>query len=404
MKNKKIIIFGAIATGIISGAIITAAREIIHFGHHAMRALLKDPVVFGLAYAALACTIYFLLKKEPLISGGEIPDVHKESDPLRGKWRSVIPLKFLGAILTLSSGLTMGIEGPSVQIGGFTGQMLARDDVHLRHDLVGSGIAGALGAAFQAPLTGILFALEAVHHSIEKRSLMTAMLGAISGTLVASAYFGDSPVVAFLNLPELGAGHIVFILLLAIFLGLSAALFQTMVFYAHHVTDKLPCFIRTLLPFFITAIALFVMPALFGSGEHLLFELLSLNYSVWLLFALKLFLLVLCAASGLPGGIFFPVLVIGALGGTALGQVFVNQGLMASPDLLPFALIAMAGFFSAVVRTPLTAVTLVLEMTGAFTMLLPLVTVSVIAALTARIFLTLFHIPQPTHSKKEELS
>lgn len=403
MKIGKHRTLRALLTGILAGAMITAARYLIHIGHGKMQALLANPVAFSFVYIAFACVIYFLLQKEPLIAGGKIPDVRAQTDALEGKWRSVILYKFFGAVLTLSSGLTMGIEGPSVQIGGFTGQMLAgEDDARLRHDLVGAGVAGALGAAFQAPLTGILFAMEAVHHSMRKSGMITAMLGGIGGTVVSSAFFGDSPVVMFTGLTELGTEHIVPILTLAVLLGAFGALFQILVVPATKLMEKLPRFARTCVPFAVTAAALFAMPALFGSGEHLLMDLVGLGDTAGLLFVLKFLLLVLCAASGLPGGIFFPVLVLGALGGTALGSLFVSAGLLGPAYLVPFALVAMAGFFSAIVRTPLTAVALVLEMTGAFTMLLPLVTVSIVAALIARFLVELAHVPQPVQSLKEE--
>ena len=399
MKIGKHRTLRALLTGILAGAMITAARYLIHIGHGKMQALLANPVAFSFVYIAFACVIYFLLQKEPLIAGGKIPDVRAQTDALEGKWRSVIPYKFFGAVLTLSSGLTMG----SVQIGGFTGPMLAgEDDARLRHDLVGAGVAGALGAAFQAPLTGILFAMEAVHHSMRKSGMITAMLGGIGGTVVSSAFFGDSPVVMFTGLTELGTEHILPILTLAVLLGAFGALFQILVVPATKRMEKLPRFARTCVPFAVTAAALFAMPALFGSGEHLLMDLAGLGDTAGLLFVLKFLLLVLCAASGLPGGIFFPVLVLGALGGTALGSLFVGAGLLAPAYLVPFALVAMAGFFAAIVRTPLTAVALVLEMTGAFTMLLPLVTVSIVAALIARFLVELAHVPQPVQSLKEE--
>lgn len=403
MKVAKLKTLRALLTGIIAGAVITVARYLIHLGHGKMRALLEIPVVFSLVYAIFACVIYWLLKQEPLIAGGKIPDVRAQTDALEGKWRSVIPYKFFGAVLTLSSGLTMGIEGPSVQIGGFTGQMLAGEgDPHLRHDLVGAGVAGALGAAFQAPLTGILFAMEAVHHSMRKSGMITAMLGGIGGTVVSSAFFGDHPVVMFTGLTELGTEQIVPVLTLALLLGAFGALFQILVVPATKLMEKLPRFARTCVPFAVTAASLIAMPALFGSGEHLLMDLANMGNTAGLIFVLKFLLLVLCAASGLPGGIFFPVLVLGALGGTALGSLFVGAGLLAPEFLLPFALVAMAGFFAAIVRTPLTAVALVLEMTGAFTMLLPLVTVSIVAALIARFLVELAHVPQPVQSLKEE--
>lgn len=398
MKIGKLKSLRALGSGVIAGVIITAARYLIHIGHHEMRTLLEKPIFFCLAYAAFACIIYFFLKKEPLIAGGKIPDVHAEADALRGKWRSVIPYKFFGAVLTLSSGLTMGIEGPSVQIGGFTGQMLAgEDDVQMHHDLVGAGVAGALGAAFQAPLTGILFAMEAVHHSMHKSSLIAAMLGSIGGTVVSSAFFGDHPVVAFTGLSELGTEHIFPILTLAVLLGVCGALFQILVVPATKAMEKLPRFARTSLPFAVTAAVLIVMPALFGSGEHLLMDLANIGDIAGLIFVLKFLLLVLCASAGLPGGIFFPLLVLGALGGTALGSLFVGAGLLVPAYLVPFALVAMAGLFSAIVRTPVTAVVLVLEMTGAFTMLLPLVTVSIVAELIARFLVDLAQVPQPSH-------
>ena len=130
-----------------------------------------------------------------------------------------------------------------------------------------------------------------------------------------------------------------------------------------------------MIPFLVTAIVVIFVPDLFGSGEHFIFLPLEGNIGIdrqiFLLFT-KFLLLLLAFCSGMPGGIFLPMLVLGSLIGNIFASAMVSMGIFGQEYILIFSLIAMAANFSAIVRSPITAMLLIIEMTGAFTYFLPL--------------------------------
>ena len=134
------------------------------------------------------------------------------------------------------------------------------------------------------------------------------------------------------------------------------------------------------------AICGLILPDLFGSGEHLIFLPVEGGYNfgyLLMLFVVKLILLTVCFCSGLPGGIFFPMLVLGSLCGHGIGLLLADAGMIETQYILTLSLMAMAGHFSSIVRAPMTGLLLVSEMTGSFANMLPLGIVSLVAYIVA---------------------
>ena len=388
--------------GLLVGLVITAYRLGISMTGKLLRALLAGArgsagelalyVGVMLLLGVLAGLCY---KLAPLISGSGIPQVSAQlAGRLKVRWQSVLPFKFLGGLLTLGGGLTLGREGPSVQIGAAVGQGfadLAGRPLTERKFLVSSGAAAGLAAAFNAPIAGVVFALEELHRNFSPIVLISATAAAFAAVFTAATILGAHPVLHVKGLDPLPLEHYGLILVLGVVTGLSGVLFNRCILRgkALYARLRLHWVWCGLLPFALTAAACLAHGELFGSGEPMIFYAAGDNPSPTILiglYAVKLALLVLCFDSGLPGGIFFPLLVLGSLLGNAFGQAAALAGLVEPQYVMPLALMAMTGHFSAIVRSPLTGILLISEMTGSFAFMLPLGVVAMTAYVVAEAF------------------
>lgn len=329
----------------------------------------------------LAFIVGKLTQKEPKIGGSGIPQV---SGQLKGimdvKWKPVLLFKFVGGLIGLGSGLTVGREGPSVQMGATLGQAVAdslQKDENDKRLFITAGAAAGLSAAFNAPLSGLVFVLEELHQKFDKYIFLIAAASAYLADYVSGVFFGASPVINVGRLVDIPLEKYHFIILLALIVGFLAQYFIKGIYYVKKLYEKLklPLYAKVMIPFLVTAIVVIFVPDLFGSGEHFIFLPLEGNIGIdrqiFLLFT-KFLLLLLAFCSGMPGGIFLPMLVLGSLIGNIFASAMVSMGIFGQEYILIFSLIAMAANFSAIVRSPITAMLLIIEMTGAFTYFLPL--------------------------------
>ena len=313
---------------------------------------------------------------------------------VRRLWQDVLPFKFLGGLLTLGGGLTLGREGPSVQIGAAVGQgfaELGRRPFTERKFLVSSGAAAGLAAAFNAPIAGVVFALEELHRNFSPVVLVSATAAAFAAVFTAGTVLGIRPVLLVKGRDILPLGYYGLLIALGIVTGLSGVLFNRCILWGKSLYARLRLHWAWcgLLPFALTAAACLLCGELFGSGEPMIFYAMGENPSPGILiglYAAKLALLALCFGSGLPGGIFFPLLVLGSLVGNVFGQAAASAGLMEPQYVSSLALMAMTGHFSAIVRSPLTGILLISEMTGSFAFMLPLGLVAMTAYVVAEGF------------------
>ena len=398
-----------LAIGTLAGLVITAYRLGIVRAAELMgtfllwareepsRALLYVGLMALLGVAAGLC-----LKLAPLISGSGIPQVCAQlAGRLKIRWQRVLPFKFLGGILTLGGGLTLGREGPSIQLGAAVGQALGdilRRPFGERRLLISCGGAAGLASAFNAPIAGLVFALEELHRNFSPVVLISAAASAFAGVLVSSwAVFGIRPVLEIPGMEALPFHHYWLLPVLGIVTGLSGVLFNFCIlrgkvlyemFFAKHwhgspARKRNIWLLRGVIPFVAVALVCLAFPRLMGSGEPMIFLAAGAeNPPLWeiaALYAAKLALLTLCFGSGLPGGIFFPMLVLGSLVGNAVGQAASQLGFLEPRYILALALIAMTGHFSAIVRSPLTSILLVSEMTGSFAYMFPLGVVAMVS-------------------------
>lgn len=353
--------------------------------------------VWFLILAALAWVTAKLVTWEPLISGSGIPQLEGEmAGKLDQKWQRVLPAKFLGGFLCILGGLALGREGPSIQLGAMAGKGISRGLDRGKTEekfLLTCGAGAGLSAAFHAPLAGVMFSLEEVHKNFSVSALLSVMTASLTADFLATAVLGTDSIFQFSIIRELPVSSYWMVLSLGVLLGALGAFYNWFTLKVQSLYDRawfLNSTGRLLIPFLCAGILGFTVPELLGSG-HSLIEALTgadmlLGTAVCLLAGRFLFSAV-SFGSGAPGGIFFPLLVVGgyiggifAMAGTkiwGLDPLYVNN----------FVLLAMAGYFAAVVRAPLTGIILIFEMTGTLTQMLSLSVISIVAYITA----TLLH-------------
>lgn len=350
-------------------------------------------VVWFLILAALAWIVGKLVKWEPMISGSGIPQVEGEiAGRLSQNWKRVLPAKFAGGFLCMLGGLSLGREGPSIQLGAMAGQGISRALGRGKREekfLMTCGASAGLSAAFHAPLAGMMFAVEEIHKTFSIPILLPVMTASVTADYIASHILGLDPVFRFQITEYLPQNYYWLLILLGILVGVSGVFYNWGMLKAQELYRKIPFMKETgrLLIAFLTAGVLgIVMPWVLGSGSGLIVSLTQGEMvlgMVVLTLVMKFLFSAVSFGSGAPGGIFFPLLILGAL----IGAVFAMAGVeffgLAPVYVNNFVLLGMTGFFTAIVRAPLTGIILLFEMSGSISQMLSLSIVSVTVYIVA---------------------
>jgi H+/Cl- antiporter ClcA len=327
----------------------------------------------------------------PLIKGSGIPQIKGAlagSLPLNGK---ELPVKLLTGLLGLGAGLSLGREGPSVQIGAYMGKgvlSLFPKPMQEQHWLIASGSAAGVAAAFNAPLAGVLFVLEEFQASFSPLFLACAMTASMSADAVAGFFFGWGPIFDFRYIGVLSLKDIPWVILLGVGCGFLGYLFKRLLygFLNGYERCKIPQLLRPLLPLLLSMpLGLYCFDVL-GGGHDLIESLAHKERSLSLLsliLVVKILFTVFSYGSGTAGGIFLPLLACGALSGDILGLYLVQEGYIAEGQNLNFIILGMAAFFTGVVKAPITGIVLILEMSANFNHLGNLVLVCLCALITS---------------------
>jgi len=390
------LVFEGIGVGTITGLLVVLYRYALEkagiFVTYIYKSISISPVLLLPWIGTLIIIGYLvglLVKREPMISGSGIPQV--EGVLLRKldmTWWKVIIGKFFGGILTIGSGLSLGREGPSVQLGAAVGQGFSKVFKRIKIEekyLMTSGASAGLAAAFNAPLAGAMFALEEVHKNFSPLIFLSSLSAALSADFVASAFLGLKPIFILKNLTVLPLEYYFYIIILGIIIGVLGVLFNNILLKTQDLYASqtwLPKEMRIVVPLLISVILGLALPQVLGGGNELITSLFTGNPSLTILVILvlvKFLFTMLSYGSGAPGGIFLPLLAIGALIGNVYGITLVHFVHFNSIYINNFIILAMAGYFTAVVRAPITGIILLTEMTGSFSQLLSLSVVSIVA-------------------------
>jgi chloride channel protein, CIC family len=331
---------------------------------------------------ATAAAAWLVRKFSPNASGSGVPHIEAvmrgelEEPPFR-----LIPVKFAGGLLAIGAGLALGREGPSVQMGSssahLVGKIFKRNWPDCRV-LVAAGAGAGLATAFNAPLAGAVFVLEELVQQFEPRIAIAALGASATAIAVARTLLGDTPAFHVPTLAYASAESRPLFFGMGIVAGLlgiayNHTLLKTIAL-AHDVV-RWPVELRAGLIGAAVGTLAWFNPGLVGGGDPITQRILFGAGTLALLplaFLVRFGLGPLSYAASTPGGLFAPLLVLGA----QLGLYFGLLCQLAFPDLHvqpeAFAVVGMAAFFTAVVRAPLTGMLLVTEMTGNVTLLLPM--------------------------------
>ena len=331
-----------------------------------------------------------MLKRYKMAGGSGIPQI---KGILMGYfkmgWLSTLIAKFVGGAGAMLAGLSLGREGPSIQLGAAVAQgiggRLAKSD-HEKRILIASGACAGLAAAFNAPLSGVIFTLEEVYKYFSPLILLTAMIAAVISDAVSRLIFGAGAIFNFVVTGSIPISEYWILIVLGIILGLCGALYNKTLLLSLRLFKKIKNDKIRPIPAFLCAGILGLLFPYVICGGHGLMDQLTMTAGIGFLITvllLKFLFSMISYGSGAPGGIFFPLLVIGATIGAIFARVSIawfglDQSLFANIIIL-----AMAGMLTAIVRAPITSIILLVEMTGSFSHLMPLSVVSLLAYVTA---------------------
>jgi H+/Cl- antiporter ClcA len=289
-------------------------------------------------------------------------------------WITELPLKIITGALGLGAGLSLGREGPSIQVGSYVGlgmlPLFRRSKEEEKILIVAASSAG-IAAAFSAPLAGVLFALEELWPSFSPLFIAAAMAASMAAEATASLFFGSKSVFAFAGITTLPLQSMHWVVLLGIACAILGDVFKRALYLSMDAYKRfdIPPTFRPLIPLLLSSpLGLLFLDAL-GGGHNLIEAVAGGNYSIRLLllfFACKLVFTALCYGSGTSGGIFLPLLACGALVGATMGKALELGGFISDSQKLNFIILGMAAFFTSVVKAPITGMVLILEMSGNF--------------------------------------
>lgn len=361
--------------------------------YHNLREALADGqwqwlALYILSFIIIAYLLKLIVAREPMCTGSGIPQI---KGILQGdmsmRWFSVLWSKIIGGVLAIGAGMSLGREGPSVQIGACVGQGLSQTSRRTRFEsriLMTAGAGAGLAAAFNAPLAGVIFGLEEMQKTISPALLLTGITASITAATVTEVVFGMSPVFSMGYLLPLPLNLFDVLVAAGIVIGLLGRLFNIALAYSLDTYSRLGLsgMKKPLVPLTLAGILGFVLPEILGGGNLLVDSLVVTDYTIGflcLLFVGKFLFTMICFGSGVPGGIFLPMLVLGAAGGAVLAKLLVLAGLLPAMYYADIIVFGMAAYFSAVVKSPVTGSILILEMTGSFQHMLALLVVSLTA-------------------------
>lgn len=381
----------AALVGLLAGAIAILFRALLALGDQLRNALIVwsrqypavgwlAPVAFGAVGATMA--VWLMRGYAPEASGSGIPHTKAVLYRLRElRWRRVLPVKLAGGTLAIGAGLALGREGPTVQMGASVGAAVAErlgSPTRERLTLIAAGAGAGLAAAFNAPLAGLVFVLEEMQRDFRPGVFGAAFVAAAVADILARLVGGQLPVFSIPSYPVPPLTSLPAFALLGAVAGLLGVLFNRGLLGALRLFGQLAgrqVLAAAALVGATAGLLGWLAPGMVGGGhdltEHALLGEITLA-AVPLLFVARFGLTMLSYGTGAPGGIFAPLLVLGALVGLGVGAATHALAPEAAPDPGAFAVVGMAAYFTAIVRAPLTGVVLIVEMTGNYNQMLPL--------------------------------
>lgn len=350
----------------------------------------------GLAACATMLSVWLVRTFAPESSGSGVQEIEGAMAGLREvRWHRVLPVKFFGGLLSLGSGLVLGREGPTIHMGASIAkaasdwQRLTGADMH---GLLAAGGAAGLAAAFNAPLASILFVIEETRRQFpySTRTYAAVALACIASGIVTTSITGSTPYM-LMPVPAIPVDLLPVFAVMGALLGVAGVGFNHALIWALNTTRAIG--LRTsfyLVPLAVglgVGVLMFLRPEATKGGEMLAVHLSQQGLPLAILgfIVLTRFVMTLASySSGVPGGIFAPILALattlGLVYGTALDMVWT----LPAGVIVALAVAAMGGLFASTIGAPMVGMVLVAELTGGYTILLPVMVTTILSFIVAQ--------------------
>jgi len=397
-KEERLYLYLTLITGVFTGLVAVALNRatfhLTHYLHTDQPFTLKSLAIGG---AFIFISGYLTTRYFKSTSGSGIPDVRVSLAVNHGRLKLKDTIaKFITTILTLSSGFSLGLEGPTVRvssgIGSFIGEKLNLSKKRLK-SLVAVAAAGGIAAAFNTPIAAVIFTLEEVVGDLNAKALGPIILSSVVASVTASYFLGDQATFAKLSYSLNDHRELILYLTVGLIASVLGPLWMNSVlwlrksnlkiFKGHRLTIIMATFL-------LMAALSHLNTTVLGSGHHQIVDVLLSMVTDWkillVLFILKFFATAICYSSGASGGLFMPTLFMGATLGGLIGAIAKIMFPEFAINIGAYALVGMGAFFVSVIRAPFTSIIIVFEMTRDYNIMLPLM----IANITSYFFSSKF--------------
>ncbi|UUF12541.1 MULTISPECIES: chloride channel protein [Flavobacterium] len=406
LSRKQFIFLSSILIGIVSAFAVIFLKAFAHWVYSfatAMNAILKLSFINSILPVIGIVLTVFVVKR---VLGGTLEKGTSQILYIVARKASIIPKKqmyaqIITSSLTVGLGGSAGLESPIVITGAAFGSNFAQQfrlTYQERTLLIGCGVAAGIAAAFNAPIAGVLFAIEVLLVDVTISAFTPIMIAAATGALVSAIILNENILLIFRGKQTFDYHNIPFYVLMGIFTGFIAVFYarnflKTEHFFAHL---KFGAYRKALIGASILGLMIFIFPTLFGEGYEsiktladkdpgkILQNTLFADYSSnsWILLAfvglsmlLKAFASGITLGSGGNGGNFAPSLFLGSYAGYFFSK-FLNLTGFTNLPVSNFTLVGMAGILSGLFHAPLTAIFLIAEITGGYDLMIPLMIVA----------------------------
>jgi CIC family chloride channel protein len=415
IDQVRLVYFLSLVIGLLSALAAALLKNTIHYTQHLLTGSITNESggFLYLAYplVGMLLTLLFvrLVVKDKIGHGISriLFAISKKRSYLKAHnmWSSIIASTF-----TIGFGGSVGAEAPIVLTGASIGSAIGRffklnyKNITL---LVGCGAAGAISGIFKAPITGIVFTLEILMLDLTISSIIPLLISSVTAATVAYFLMGDKVLLSFNVAESFNISNIPWYILLGVLSGIISLYFSKMTLYLEGNYEKIKnIYLRLALGGIVLGGLIYLFPPLYGEGYNTIMSLLQGNADIVFessifhqfsdqfvmisLFMAGLILLKVFASSstngaGGVGGIFAPSLFLGGVNGYFVASLLKKFANFNMPDNR-FVLVGMAGMMAGVMYAPLTAIFLIAEITGGYSLLIPLIITSTIAYMTARTF------------------
>jgi chloride channel protein, CIC family len=410
-REERVFLLLSIFIGVISGLLVVSFRMAIDWlsvlllgssvNSHQLR-IVFVPALAGLVIAVLTRYVF------PNVRGSGINQTKAALYIHNGyiSFRTVIG-KFLLSALAIGSGHSLGPEDPSLQIGAGVASLISRRVGMSKEKLrifAPIGAAAGLAAAFNAPISAILFVIEEVIGQWSAAVLGSIVLAAISSVVVARSFWGAQPMFRIPSVTLRDSRELLAYAALGVVGGFASLIFAKSLSYLRPKLRRQPGWSQMLQPcvagLLVGGIGYFGLPQVMGAGYGAIDQAMHSHFVWQMLLTLALFKIIattLSFSSGTPGGMFAPTLFVGAMLGAAVGSFEKIYFPHLTGSIGSYALVGMGVLFAAFLRAPLTSVFMVLEVSGNYSIVLPVILANTIAYLISRILQPVPILEQFTH-------